>query len=109
MKTDDGRRNRTQFLVLLALSHKAMHGYEISKFIEARSNGFFRVPFGSLYPVLHRLETEKLISATWDAEDAPKPKKTYVLTAKGKKALGEEVDSFRSLSSAIKLLSPEGI
>jgi DNA-binding PadR family transcriptional regulator len=59
--------------------------------------------------VLHRLEIEKLISASWDDEKSAKPKKTYALTAKGRKALGEEVDSFRSFSSAITLLSPDGI
>ena len=109
MKSEDSKRNRTVFLVLLALSHQAMHGYEISKFIETKSRGFFRVPFGSLYPVLHRLETEKLISAKWDDENAAKPKKTYALTAKGRAALNEEVEQFRSLTSAIDLLAPNGI
>src|SRR5688572_10248267 len=109
MKTDESKRKRTMFLVLLALSHGPKHGYEISKFIEAKSKGFFRVPFGSLYPVLHKLEIEKLISAKWEATDSQKPKKTYLLTARGRKALEQEVDLFRSLSGAIGLLTPDGI
>lgn len=109
MKSDDTKRNRTTFLVLLALSHGAMHGYEIAKFIDAKSKGFFAMPFGSLYPVLHRLEMDKLITAKWDDEGSGKPKKTYALSAKGKKALEEEVGIFRSYSQAIDLLLPAGI
>lgn len=109
MKSDDTKRNRTTFLVLLALSHEAMHGYEIAKFIDVKSRGFFAMPFGSLYPVLHRLEVEKLITAKWEAKDTLKPKKTYALSPKGRKALGEEVGLFRSYSQAIGFLTPEGI
>lgn len=109
MKAEDSKRNRTVFLVLLALSNESMHGYEISKFIESKTNGFFRLPFGSLYPVLHRMESEKLIHAKWDAGDSQKQKKTYALTSRGKKALKEEIDLFRSLSGAISLLAPAGL
>ena len=108
MKTDDSKRNRTVFLVLLALSNGSMHGYEISKYIETKSNGFFRVPFGSLYPVLHRLEGEKLIQAKWSRGDSQKQKKTYTLTSRGKKALKEEVDLFQNMFGAISLLAPAG-
>jgi DNA-binding PadR family transcriptional regulator len=105
---EDLKRNRTEFLVLLALSHGAMHGYEIAKFIDAKSRGFFAMPFGSLYPVLHRLETAKLVTAKWEEQDSLKPKKTYALSAKGKKALDEDIDGFRSYSKAIELLLPQG-
>ncbi len=96
-------------LVLLALSHNDMHGYEVSKFIDSKSRGFFNMPFGSLYPVLHRLEAEKLITAKWDSTESLKPKKTYSLSAKGKKALEHEVGNFRSYTKAVNLLLPEGV
>jgi PadR family transcriptional regulator, regulatory protein PadR len=108
MKSDDSKRNRTEFLVLLALSHGAMHGYEIAKFIDAKSKGFFSLPFGSLYPILHRLEIGKLISAKWDAQESLKPKKTYSLSAKGRKVLDEEIGVFRSYAKAIGMLLLEG-
>lgn len=109
MKTDDAKRSRTEFLVLLALSHGAMHGYEIAKFIDAKSRGFFSLPFGSLYPVLHRLEVDKIIASKWEATDSLKPKKTYALSAKGRKALEQEINVFRSYSKAIGLLLPGGV
>lgn len=101
------KRNRSSFLVLLALSKGPMHGYEISKFIEIKSNGFFRVPFGSLYPVLHKLESEKMISAEWNG--SVKPKKVYALTKSGQKALLEELSLLQSESNAIHLLLGEGL
>jgi len=109
MKNDDSKRNRTMLLVLSALSNGPMHGYEISKFIDSKSHGFFRMPFGSLYPVLHRLEVEKLIGAKWEDTTSQKPRKTYVLTARGKKALEEEVTLFRSYAKALNQLLPEGV
>ena len=109
MKSEDSKRNRTTLLVLLALSNSEMHGYEISKFIDAKSKGFFRMPFGSLYPVLHRLEEEKLISAKWDSDESLKPKKVYSLMVKGRRCLEEEMLVFRSYTKALNLLVPEGI
>lgn len=109
MRNEEPKRNRTTLLVLSALSNGEMHGYEISKFIDAKSGGFFRMPFGSLYPVLHKLEEDKLISAKWDSSGSEKPKKIYSLTARGKKALEEEVGLFRSYARALSRLLPEGI
>lgn len=106
---NDSKPNRTVFLTLLALSHGAMHGYEISKFIELKSNGFFRVSFGSLYPVLHKLEADKFVQAKWDAGESLKQKKTYSLTTVGKKALRDEVTQFKSLHNALSLLSMESL
>jgi PadR family transcriptional regulator PadR len=103
----DERRTRTTFLCLLALSHSPMHGYEISKFIENKSAGFFRVPFGSLYPVLHRLELDRLILAQWEA--GAKPKKTYTLTESGRSALRQEILLFDSLALAINQLTPASL
>ena len=103
------RDNKTRFLVLLALSGGEKHGYEVSKYIEEQTNGFFSLPFGSLYPVLHKLEKDKLVRASWKDKSSKKPKKAYALTAQGQRALVEEVDNFRSSTSAIRRLIPQGV
>lgn len=107
MKNDDLKLNRTSLLVLLALTHNSMHGYEIAKYIDNKSKGFFRMPFGSLYPVLHRLEKDKLIGAEWEDGDSQKPRKIYNITARGRKSLEEEVTVLRSYTKALNLLMPE--
>jgi len=104
--TQEKRKNKTQFLVLLALSHNDMHGYEIARFIEEKTKGFFSLPFGSLYPVLHRLEKEKLILAKWEKGETLKPKKIYSLSKRGEERLGEEVTYFEEQTLAFKSLMP---
>src|SRR5690606_2892469 len=103
----DAKQNKTTFLVLLALANDSMHGYEISKFIAEKTKGFFNLPFGSLYPVLHRLEKEKLIVAKWEKTDSLKPKKTYSLSKQGRKALDAEISVFQQHTSAIGRLIPK--
>lgn len=108
MDTIEKKRNQTAFLILLSLSSGPKHGYDISKFIEEKTKGFFRLPFGSLYPVLHKLEKEKLIQATWDSKDTLKPKKIYNVTEKGKLATRDEVSLYKSYTNALnRLISSE--
>ena len=108
MENVEKKRNQTAFLVLLALSSGPKHGYDISKFIEEKTKGFFRLPFGSLYPVLHKLEKEKLIHATWQDKDTQKPRKVYNVTDKGRKATHDEVSLYKNYTSALnRLISSE--
>lgn len=105
MNTDESKLTQNVFLTLLALSNGPKHGYEISKFIETRSSGVFRISFGSLYPILHRLEEEKLILSRWEDMDSRKPKKTYTLSARGEKTLENEVQRQLKNATAIDRLS----
>jgi PadR family transcriptional regulator PadR len=101
--------SRASFLVLLALRRGARHGYEIATWIEERSQGVFSLSFGALYPVLHRLEKEGLLAATWHAvgEAGVKRKKVYALTAAGRKALEAERARYEAWAGAFaRLLEP---
>jgi PadR family transcriptional regulator, regulatory protein PadR len=103
LKTTNARK-QSAFLALMALVDGPKHGYEISKYIEAKSNGFFRMPFGTLYPILHRLEKEGFLAGNNDSDD--RGKKTYKLTASGKKQAQSEVDEFQLFSRAMNRLVP---
>ena len=108
MNRINNKSNRTKFLVLLALIQNEMHGYEIAKYINHKTKGFFTLPFGSLYPVLHALEKEKLISAKWKNKNSQKPKKIYALTNSGRSFLSEEIHTFNATNAAISTLLPVG-
>ena len=43
-----------------------------------------------LYPVLHRMEREGLIKASWRPSESGRRRKYYAISAKGKRALNEE-------------------
>ncbi len=70
--------------ILQALDEKPMHGYEIISTIEERSHGVWRPSAGSIYPTLQLLEEKDFITA--EDKDG---KKTYSLTATGKKEADE--------------------
>ena len=52
-------------LILKTLDAGAMHGWGISLRIQDVSDAVLQVNQGSLYPALHRLEQQGLISAEW--------------------------------------------
>jgi PadR family transcriptional regulator PadR len=104
-------KSRGTFLVLLALKDGAKHGYEIAGHLSERTRGVFTLSFGALYPILHRLEKDGLVSARWEAVGASgaKQRKVYAMTAKGRRALTAERASFAALTGAFaRLLEDEG-
>lgn len=93
-------KSRSYFLVLLALKDGPKHGYEVASHIKDASKGTFSLSFGSLYPVLHKLEKEGLVKADWEEIGEAKAKKVYSLSKAGLKALAEETKQFNVMVSA---------
>jgi PadR family transcriptional regulator PadR len=77
-------------IVLATLAFGEAYGYQLSQRIEQVSGGAIEWNAGTLYPVLHRLETEFLIEAVWRDSDSGPRRKYYKLTSKGKKAVETE-------------------
>jgi PadR family transcriptional regulator, regulatory protein PadR len=80
-----------EMLVLRAVREGPQHGYQIALDVEMQTDGLFVLQHGTLYPILHRLEAEKLIVGRWD-EAAGRRRKSYRLTASGRKRLAEETE-----------------
>src|SRR5213082_4192661 len=72
--------------LLLLLRERPLHGYElIERLPEVVGEG--RVDVGNLYRLLRSLEAEGVVSSEWSA-DLPGPaKRTYELTAEGRRLL----------------------
>ncbi len=86
------------------------HGHAIAKHIRRMSEDVLQVETGSLYPALHRLEAQGLISASWETSDRGKRAKYYRLTAPGKKQLSAEHSKWEQFTRAMtRVLSPESI
>lgn len=82
-------KNLNEILILATLYKEKKHGYQIALEIEEKSDGMFKFNHGTLYPILHKLEKEKLIKGTWKGEESKRQRKYYAITAKGRKyALG---------------------
>lgn len=87
-------------LILEVCSRGPTYGYEITQTVLARTAGRFELKEGSLYPALHRLERQKLLTATWDEHEGRR-RKYYRLTAAGQKALAARREEWREFSAAV--------
>ena len=100
----DVLRGTLDLLVLKTLTLEPMHGWGISQRIQQMSRAMLDVNQGSLYPALQRLELRELIDSEWRASDNNRRAKYYRLTAKGRKALGAETDSWRRYVAAVEAI-----
>ena len=89
-------------LVLKTLAHGGkMHGYAITSHIQRTSVQLLRVEEGSLYPALHRMEQEGWLRAEWGMTEKQREARFYSLTAKGRKQLAEEQESWTRLTEGV--------
>ena len=88
-------------LILKTLDTEAMHGWGISLRIQEVSGDVLQVNQGSLYPALHRLEQQGLISAEWGNSENNRQAKFYALTRAGRKQLEHETRNWERLAGAV--------
>ena len=90
-----------ELLILHALQRGAMHGYAIAQTIHLLSDDVLRVEEGSLYPALHRLEVAGANSAKWGLSENNRKAKYYRITARGRKAIASQHETWTRLSDAV--------
>jgi PadR family transcriptional regulator, regulatory protein PadR len=95
-------QNTLDLLILKTLARGPNHGFGITVHIQKASEGLLRIEEGSLYPALHRLERERLISGEWRQTDNGRRARIYALTAAGRKRLAENEASWSSVSLGIE-------
>jgi transcriptional regulator len=88
-------------LVLRTLAAGPRHGYGILLQIHEASNNLLRIEEGSLYPALHRLETNGLLKAEWMTSENNRRAKYYGLTAKGRRQLAEEERNWERVAEGV--------
>jgi PadR family transcriptional regulator PadR len=80
-------------LVLKALTWGAMHGFEITVWLEEHSSGHLAVDDGALYQALHRMEGRGLIKAEWGITENNRRARYYTLSAAGRTQLRTQAAS----------------
>jgi PadR family transcriptional regulator PadR len=98
----DVLRGTLDLLVLKTLTLEPMHGWGISQRIQQMSRSVLDVNQGSLYPALQRLELKEWIDSEWRASENNRRAKYYRVTAKGRRALGVETESWRRYVVAVE-------
>ena len=62
----------TPMMVLSVIKSEDMYGYRIIRELETRSENAFSLKEGTLYPILHALDKEKLVESYWVTADGRK-------------------------------------
>jgi transcriptional regulator len=89
-------------LVLHTLaSGRKMHGYAITGHIQRISDQLLRVEEGSLYPALHRIQQGGWVRAEWGKTEKKLEAWFYSITAKGRRQLEDEQQSWRRLTEGV--------
>ncbi len=98
----------TKPILLSILSRSDSYGYAIIQSVRELSDGVLDWKDGMLYPVLHRLEDEKLIESFWKTPETGRKRKYYRILPAGVEALEAEKQSWFSVNAMfIRLWSPE--
>lgn len=91
-------------LVLSILAEGENYGYAIIKRVRELSAGQMEWTDGMLYPVLHRLEKQKLIESRWRRSENGRRRKYYRIRENGTKALQEQRNQWMTVYSTLRKL-----
>lgn len=75
----------SSLLILQLINEKEKYGYQLIKELEMRSNYTFSLKEGTLYPILHSLESEGAIEGFETQAETGRIRKYYRITKQGKK------------------------
>ncbi len=89
-------------LVLAILSEGESYGYAISKRVDELSAGEMQWTDGMLYPLLHRLERNGYVKATWGKSETGRRRKYYRLTDNGRQELAQQQRHWQMVDSALR-------
>ena len=87
--------------LLLLLRERPMHGYELIERLPEVAGVEARVDVGNLYRILRALEEEGIVTSEWSAELPGPAKRTYELTAAGRRLLDRWADALRDAQGVI--------
>lgn len=99
----DPLHGQTEALLLSAVGSDGAHGYEIIDRLRERSGGVFDLAEGTVYPVLHRLERDGLLSSSW-SEHRGRRRRVYRLTGDGARALDGMRHRWRRFAASIEVV-----
>lgn len=89
-------------LVLGILADGESYGYAILKQVRELSGGDMEWTDGMLYPLLHRLERQGYVTATWGASPSGRKRKHYALAQAGRQELAERRRQWAVVNSALR-------
>ena len=95
-------------IVLKLLNEQGpMHGYAITRKVEELTVGKIKLTYGALYPILHKLENEKILVTTSENYNN-RIRIYYSLTPKGHSTVTEKIKELNEFIEALKWIVEPG-
>lgn len=91
----------TTMLVLTLLNSGDKYGYEMIKQLEVLSDNTFVLKEGTLYPILHGLENDRMVESYMGEAESGRKRKYYRITAKGQKMLADKKKEWEFFTSKV--------
>jgi DNA-binding PadR family transcriptional regulator len=88
-------------LVLSILADGESYGYALLKRVREVSDGELEWTDGMLYPLLHRLHRQGLVTTEWQSPAGGRRRKYYAITEEGQAALAEHKRQWLTVTRAL--------
>jgi PadR family transcriptional regulator len=98
---DAAKKGSADLLILALVDEQALHGYEIGRQIELRSDGTLHFTMASLYATLYRLEERALIKGRWVERSGQRRRRYYRITDGGRKILASQREDWGRFIAAL--------
>jgi PadR family transcriptional regulator PadR len=86
-----------------------LHGYGIARRIERTSGDLIALNYGTLYPMLLKLEQEGAVASEWGLSENNRKARYYRLTRAGRRRLERETRDWEQAASILaRFLAPSG-
>jgi PadR family transcriptional regulator, regulatory protein PadR len=92
----------SRMMILSILSGGESYGYQILHTVKYLTEGGWIWSDGLIYPVLHKLENEKMISARWEQIENGRNRKYYKITDKGMKSLEKSMQEWNFVDATFR-------
>ena len=98
---DEAKRGSAELLILALVENDDLHGYELARQIELRSEGVLSFTLAALYATLYRMEARRWISGRWVEKAGQRRRRHYRITEAGRKVLATQRADWASLVTAL--------
>lgn len=98
----ESQKGYMRIALLILLSRKPCHGYEMMKEVEDRTEGFWKPTAGGVYPILQSLEKAGYIKGEWGPQK--RKRKNYHLTESGKLILDRALLKHSQIAESMNTL-----
>lgn len=104
MISSDLIRGSLKTIVLKLLKEEGpLHGYAITQKVEELTNGKIKLTYGALYPILHKLENEKILVTASEIFNN-RMRIYYSLTPKGHSVVIEKIKEMNEFIDSIQCI-----